>query len=36
MFRMALAMAFHIGFQLTAVPEPDGHHKRHDDRQAHC
>jgi hypothetical protein len=33
MFRMALPMAFHIGFQLTAVPEPDGHHKRHDDRQ---
>jgi hypothetical protein len=31
MFRMVLPMAFRIGLQLTAVPEPDGD-KRHDDR----
>ena len=32
MFRMVLPMAFRIGLQLTAVPEPDGD-KRHDDRE---
>jgi hypothetical protein len=29
---MVLPMAFQIGLQLTAVPEPDGD-KRHDDRE---